>query len=38
MKLLNEKVKNRTITKEEWKQLTWNKKFKRRRDNGVDDF
>ncbi|MDW8516910.1 hypothetical protein [Priestia flexa] len=38
MKQLNEKVKNRTITKEEWKQLMWNKRFKRRRDNGVDDF
>ncbi|XBT22880.1 hypothetical protein ABNP42_10875 [Priestia flexa] len=37
MKQLNEKVKNRTITKEEWKQLMWNKRFKRRRDNGVDD-
>ncbi|MFJ5965514.1 T7SS effector LXG polymorphic toxin [Bacillus sp. NPDC093026] len=38
MKQLNAKVKNRTITKEEWKQLMWNKRFKRRRDNGVDDF
>ena len=38
MKQLNEKVKNRTITKEEWQQLMWNKRFKRRRDNGVDDF
>ncbi|WP_241840687.1 hypothetical protein [Fictibacillus sp. S7] len=38
IKQLNEKAKNRTITKEEWKQLTWNKRFKRRRDNGVDDF
>ncbi len=26
MKLLNEKVKTRTITKEEWQQLMWNKK------------
>ncbi|NMD71601.1 hypothetical protein HHO41_14970 [Bacillus sp. DNRA2] len=38
MKQLNENVKNRTITREEWKQLMWNKRFKRRRDNGVDDF
>ena len=38
IKQLNEKVKNRTITKVEWKQLMWNKRFKRRRDNGVDDF
>jgi uncharacterized protein YukE len=38
MKILNEKVKNRTITREEWKQLEWNKRFKRRRDRGVDNF
>jgi GHH signature containing HNH/Endo VII superfamily nuclease toxin len=38
MKILNEKVKNRTITREEWKQLQWNKRFKRRRDRGVDNF
>jgi hypothetical protein len=38
MKILNEKVKNRTITQEEWKQLQWNKRFKRRRDRGVDNF
>ncbi|WP_405096946.1 hypothetical protein [Oceanobacillus sp. FSL H7-0719] len=38
MKQLNENVKNRTITKKEWKQLMWNKRFKRRRDNGVDNF
>ncbi|MFB5764109.1 hypothetical protein ACE5LO_27525, partial [Paenibacillus medicaginis] len=38
MKKLNEKAKNRTITKEEWKQLEWNKRFKRRRDTGVDNF
>ena len=38
MKQLNEKVKNRTITKVEWQQLMWNKRFKRRRDKGVDDF
>ncbi|WP_141687117.1 hypothetical protein [Fictibacillus enclensis] len=34
MKQLNEKAKNRTISKEEWKQLRWNKRFKRRRENG----
>ncbi|WP_420768477.1 pre-toxin TG domain-containing protein [Parageobacillus thermoglucosidasius] len=38
MKILNEKGKNRTITREEWKQLEWNKRFKRRRDRGVDNF
>lgn len=34
----NDKVKNRTITHEEWKQLQWNKRFKRRINNGVDAF
>ncbi|MGG0740536.1 hypothetical protein [Niallia taxi] len=31
-------MKNRTITHEEWKQLQWNKRFKRRINNGVDAF
>ncbi|RHJ05896.1 T7SS effector LXG polymorphic toxin [Bacillus sonorensis] len=38
MSELNKKVKNRTITKEEWKRLEWNKRFKKRRDLGVDNF
>ncbi|MCY8755664.1 T7SS effector LXG polymorphic toxin [Bacillus haynesii] len=38
MSELNKKVRNRTITKEEWKRLEWNKRFKKRRDLGVDNF
>ncbi|WP_231559863.1 hypothetical protein ACPVTF_16085 [Geobacillus icigianus] len=38
MKQLKEKIENRTISKEEWKQFKWNKRFKRRRDIGVDNF
>ncbi|MFC0611035.1 hypothetical protein ACFFF2_02740, partial [Scopulibacillus daqui] len=38
MNELKLKIKNRTITKEEYKSYIWNKKFARRRDKGVIQF
>lgn len=38
MKELKEKINNRTITKKEYNEYTWNKKFKVRRQQGVDRF
>ena len=37
-KILNEKINNRTITKEEYKQLKWNNKMSAKRQQGVKDF
>ncbi|WP_339157227.1 contractile injection system protein, VgrG/Pvc8 family [Paenibacillus sp. FSL W8-0186] len=37
-KKLEDKVNNRTITKEEWKRLEWNKRLASRRDAGVKEF
>ncbi|MEK4005965.1 HNH endonuclease [Paenibacillus sp. FSL H3-0333] len=37
-KKFNKKVDNRTITKEEWKRLQWNKRLDSRRDEGVQKF
>ncbi|MHA6531857.1 hypothetical protein ACX1DY_16050, partial [Paenibacillus sp. BAC0078] len=37
-KRLEDKVKNRTITKEEWRRLEWNKRLASRRDEGVENF
>jgi hypothetical protein len=34
---LQEKVANRTITKEEWKRLSWNERLTDRRQAGIDD-
>ena len=38
IKELKAKKANRTMTKEEWKASEWNRRFKRRRDMGVDSF
>ena len=38
MSELKGKIDNRTITKDEWNLYDWNKRFKNRRDAGVDAF
>ncbi|APC47320.1 hypothetical protein BME96_03670 [Virgibacillus halodenitrificans] len=38
MKELRVKIENRTITKVEYEQYTWNKKFAKHRSMGVNDF
>jgi hypothetical protein len=38
MKELKDKVDNRTITKQEYADYIWNKKFAKRRDKGVKEF
>ncbi|RIW28968.1 hypothetical protein D3H55_20315 [Bacillus salacetis] len=38
MKELKGKIENRTITKAEYQQYTWNKKFTKHRNSGVFDF
>ncbi|NPC94179.1 hypothetical protein HOO54_18605 [Bacillus sp. WMMC1349] len=38
MKELKAKIGNRTITKAEYEQYTWNKKFAKHRNSGVNDF
>ncbi|NSW38148.1 hypothetical protein HRG09_19340 [Bacillus sp. Xin1] len=38
MKKLKEKIENRTITKKEYEDYIWNKKFGKRRDDGVKKF
>ena len=38
MSELKAKIDNRTITKDEWNLYDWNKRFKNRRDAGVDAF
>ncbi|WP_242144455.1 MULTISPECIES: hypothetical protein [unclassified Bacillus cereus group] len=37
-KKLKNKVEDRTITKEEWKRLEWNRRLAARRDEGVEKF
>ncbi|MGG1158451.1 hypothetical protein ABE237_20520 [Brevibacillus formosus] len=37
-KKLEDKVNKRTITKEEWKRLEWNRRLAKRRDAGVKEF
>ena len=37
-KALKEKRDNRTMTADEWKRLEWDRRFRRRRDNGVNEF
>lgn len=38
LKELKQKLADRTITKEEYKQLDWNQRFKQSRKQAVDDF
>lgn len=38
LKKYREKINNRTITQEEYKRYSWNKRFKERRDEGVKAF
>lgn len=38
LKELKSKIDNRTITREEYKVYTWNKKFAAKRDKGVKAF
>lgn len=38
MKELKNKIEDRTITKEEYKLYTWNKRFNKRRNDGVAEF
>lgn len=38
MKALRDKIDNRTITKQEYADYIWNKKFAKRRDKGVKEF
>ena len=38
MKELKQKITNRTITREEYEQYNWNKRFSKRRDMGVREF
>ncbi|WP_369689527.1 hypothetical protein [Bacillus cereus] len=38
MKALRDKIDNRTITKQEYADYIWNKKFATRRDKGVKEF
>ncbi|MED1790089.1 hypothetical protein P4V47_21890 [Brevibacillus laterosporus] len=35
---MERKIQDRTITKEEWKRLEWNKRLASRRDEGVENF
>ena len=37
-KALRQKRDNRTMTQEEWKRMEWDRRFRRRRDAGVNEF
>ena len=37
-KEINKKIKNRTATREEWKHREWDRRIRKRRKAGVDDF
>ncbi len=38
LKAINRKIEARVATKEEYKRFAWNKRFKKRRDKGVNNF
>ena len=37
-KAINQKIKKRTATREEWKMREWDRRFRKRRKEGIDDF
>ncbi|MDO4498623.1 MAG: hypothetical protein Q4B51_03245 [Coriobacteriaceae bacterium] len=37
-KEIRKKIKNRTATRTEWKQIEWDRRIRKRRKDGIDDF